>query len=91
MTISQIILDKPLTDFPASHYCPLLRIESFLAGPRLKKLDETICLLDRHLGQLAVFVKDVEQISLRNSFSWKIACIEKIHKLDTCNSSSVAS
>jgi len=48
---------KSLTDLSSSHHCPLLRIQGFLTGRRIKELDKTIRLFDRHLRQLAVFVE----------------------------------
>lgn len=48
---------RSLTNLSPSHHCTLFRIQSFLTGRRIKELDKTIRLFDRHLRQLAVFME----------------------------------
>lgn len=72
-SISLYSHQESLTDFPASHHGSLLGIQRFLAGRNVKELNKTIRLFNGHLSQFSVFVKDVEQIPLGNSFGGKVA------------------
>jgi hypothetical protein len=63
-------LQCQLTDFPTPYHSSLFTIERVLAGGGVHKLDETVGLLDRYLGQFAVLVKDMKQISFCDSLRW---------------------
>lgn len=49
-----------------------------MARTGFQKLNETICLLDRYLRQLAIFVKDVEHIPFGYPLSGQVACVGQI-------------
>lgn len=65
---------RQLTYLAASHQSTLLGLERRMAGTRFQKLYETVGLFDRDLGQFAVFVEDMEHVSLGDSFRGEIAC-----------------
>lgn len=49
-----------------------------MASPGLQELYKPIGLLDRYLGQLAIFVEDMEHVSLGHSLGGKIACTREV-------------
>lgn len=63
-----------LTNFAPPHDSALLHIQSLLTGAGLEKLDEAVRLFDGDLGQLAILVENMEEITLGDPLRGKIAC-----------------
>lgn len=63
-----------LTNLSASYGSPLLVLQSCTTGRSFDILNEAIGLFDRYLGEFAIFVKEVEHVSLCDSLGGKIAC-----------------
>lgn len=56
------------THLPSSHLLSLFPVQRIHTSWDIVELDETVCLLDCHLRQPAVFVEDMKQIPLRHLF-----------------------
>ena len=69
-----LILDGlKLTDLLAANRLSLLGVDGFGASTGFQKLHKAVRLLDRDLGQIAIFVEHVEDVALRHPFTRKIA------------------
>lgn len=64
---------RALTNLSASNQGSLFSLESCMTSRGLQELYEPIGLLDGDLGQFAVFVEDMEHVSLGHSLSGKVA------------------
>lgn len=68
---------RALTNLSASYQSPLFGLESCMTSRGFQELYEPVRLLDGDLGQFAIFVEDMEHVSLGHSFGRKIAWNEQ--------------
>ena len=59
-----------LTNLSSTDGDSLFERQGIIARRSLQKLDKSIGLLDRYLGQLAMFVEDVKKIPFRYLLCW---------------------